>query len=193
MHIRRLFEAILVASLAQAAPACAAETVAVGWGLTVATAPAMIAADKGYFRQLGLAPENMEFRGSADAVSALATGALDVDLGGVTAGFFNAVARGLDARIVAPLSIQPAAPGTTPLVARKDLWDQGLIRSAADLKGRKVAVNAPGNGVEYKLTVILQGAQLTLKDVDLTRIGFPEMMVALRNGAIDAAVLAQPF
>jgi NitT/TauT family transport system substrate-binding protein len=183
-------------ALARGPGAAQAEELApikVGWGLSTAVAPAMIALDKGYFRQLGLAPEIAEFRGSADALSALATGDLDVDLGGVTAGFFNSAARGFDVRVVAPLSIQPGAPGTTPLVARKDLWDSGAIRSAADLKGRKVAVNAPGNGIEYKLSIILDAVGLSLSDVDLTRIGFPEMIIALQNRGIDAAVPAQPF
>ncbi|HUB95135.1 MAG TPA: ABC transporter substrate-binding protein [Stellaceae bacterium] len=180
--------------LAMTAPAAAAlDKVVVGWGITGATAPVMIALDKGYFRQLGIDPVMQEFRGSADAVSALATSNLDVDLGGVTAGFFNSVARGLDARVVAPMNIQPPAPGSTPLMARKDLWDSGAIRTARDLRGRKVAVNAPGNGVEYKLFLILQSAGMGFGDVDLTRLGFPEMLVALKNKGIDAAVLAEPF
>src|SRR5271170_628292 len=87
--------------------AAALDKVVVGWGITGATAPVQIALDKGYFRQLGIDPDMQEFRGSADAVSALATGRLDVDFGGVTAGFFNSVARGLDARVVAPMNIQP--------------------------------------------------------------------------------------
>jgi NitT/TauT family transport system substrate-binding protein len=197
MNRRQIVAAVLtacaVAGVTGAAQADDLARIDVGWGLTAAVAPAMIALDKGYFRQLGLAPEIMEFRGSANALSALATGELDVDLGGVTAGFYNSAARGFDVRVVAPLSIQPGAPGTTPLVARKDLWDAGVIRSAADLKGRKVAVNAPGNGIEYKLAIILDAVGLSLNDVDLTQIGFPEMMVALQNRAIDAAVPAQPF
>jgi NitT/TauT family transport system substrate-binding protein len=153
----------------------------------------MIALDKGYFRQLGIEPDMQEFRGSADAVSALAMGQLDVDFGGVTAGFFNSVARGIDARVVAPMNIQPPSPGSTPLMAREDLWDSGAIRTARDLRGRKVAVNAPGNGVEYKLYLVLQSVGMGFGDVDITRIGFPEMMVALKNHGIDAAVLAEPF
>jgi NitT/TauT family transport system substrate-binding protein len=153
----------------------------------------MIAVDKGYFRELGIEPDLQEFRGSADAVSALAMGQLDVDLGGVTAGFFNSVARGIDARIVAPMNLQPPAPGSTPVVVRKDLWETGAIRTAHDLKGRKIAVNAPGNGVEYKLYLVLQSAGLGFKDIDLTRIGFPEMLVALKTKSIDVAVPAEPF
>jgi NitT/TauT family transport system substrate-binding protein len=195
MTMRRILAAVLVAGLGwpAGAQAQAADPVIVGWSRTAALAPIMIATDKGYFTRLGLAPDLQEFRGSADMVGSLATGQVDVVLGGVTAGFFNSVERGVDARVVAPMSIQPASPGLTPLMARYDLWEAKTIRTAVDLRGRKVSVNAPGNGVEYKLAVILQGAGMSLKDVDLTRLGFPEMMVALKTGAIDAAVLAQPF
>jgi NitT/TauT family transport system substrate-binding protein len=173
--------------------AAALDKVVVGWGITGATSPVMIALDKGYFQALGIDPDMQEFRGSADAVSALATGQLDVDFGGVTAGFFNSVARGIDARVVAPMNIQPPAPGSTPLMVRKDLWDSGAVRTATDLRGRKVAVNAPGNGVEYKLYLVLESAGMGFGDVDVTRLGFPEMMVALKNRGIDAAILAEPF
>jgi len=185
--------ALLGCGLAVAASAGEPAPVKVGWGLSTAMAPAMIAEGKGYFRQLGLKTDDENFRGSADAFSALATGEMDVDLGGVTAGFFNAAARGLDARVVAPMSVQGPAPGNSPLMARADLWDAGAIRGAADLKGRTVAVNAPGNGIEYKLSIILESANLTFADINLTRMGFPDMLVAFKSHGVDAAVVAEPF
>lgn len=187
--------AVALALALAAGPVHAAELqpVKVGWGFSTAMAPVMIAEGKGYFRRLGLATDDENFRGSADAFSGLATGELDVDLGGVTAGFFNAAARGLDARVVAPLSLQGPAPGNSPLVARTDLWESGAIRSAADLRGRTIAVNAPGNGIEYKLALILESAGMSFSDVNLTRLGFPEMLVGLRTHGIDAAVVAEPF
>jgi NitT/TauT family transport system substrate-binding protein len=181
---------ILVLAATQAG---AAETVTVGWTPSTPMAPALIAADKGYFARLGIAPDLDAFRGAMDAMAALATGQLDVSLGGVTAGFFNSIARGLDARVVAPLSIQPPAPGSTPLVVRKDLWDAGAIRAAADLKGRKVAVNGAGNGVDYRLSLILASMGMSLKDADVTKLGFPDMVTALRTKGIDAAVIGEPF
>jgi NitT/TauT family transport system substrate-binding protein len=182
-----------VVLLLAAARAGAVETVTVGWTPSTPMAPALIATDKGYFARLGIKPDLDAFRGAMDAMAALATGQLDVNLGGVTAGFFNAMARGLDARVVAPLSIQPPAPGSTPLVARKDLWDAGAIRTAADLKGRKVAVNGAGNGVDYKLSLILESVGLGLNDVDVTKLAFPEMVTALQTKGIDAGCIGEPF
>jgi len=167
--------------------------VKVGWGFSTAMAPVIVAEGKGYFRELGLATDLQGFQGSADSFSGLATGDIDVSLGGVTAGFFNAAARGLDARVVAPLSVQGPAPGNSPLVARADLWDKGMIRSASDLRGRTIAVNAPGNGIEYKLSIILQDAGMNFTDVNVTRMAFPDMLVAFKTRAIDAAVIAEPF
>ena len=171
----------------------AVETVTVGWTPSTPMAPALIANDKGYFERLGVKPDLDAFRGAMDAMAALATGQLDVSLGGVTAGFFNSIARGLDARVVAPLSIQPPAPGSTPLVVRKDLWESGAIRTAADLKGRKVAVNGAGNGVDYRLSLILETAGMTLKDADIVKLAFPDMVTALETDGIDAAVVGEPF
>jgi ABC-type nitrate/sulfonate/bicarbonate transport system substrate-binding protein len=182
-----------IALLLAATRAGAAETVTMGWTPSTPMAPALIATDKGYFARLGLAPDLDAFRGAMDAMAALATGQLDVSLGGVTAGLFNGIARGLDARVVAPLSIQPPAPGSTPLVVRKDLWDGGTIRAAADLKGRKVAVNGAGNGIDYKLSLILATAGMSLKDIDVTKLGFAEMVTALTTKGIDAGVVGEPF
>ncbi len=53
--------------------------------------------------------------------------------------------RNLDLRAVAALGIQPSPVIATPPVARKDLSDSGAIRSGADFKGHKVAVNVPGS------------------------------------------------
>lgn len=184
---------VVVVALFAVSRAGAAETVTIGWTPSTPMAPALIAADKGYFERLGINPDLDAFRGAMDAMAALATGRLDVSLGGVTAGFFNSIARGLDARVVAPLSIQPPAPGSTPLVARKDLWDSGAIRTATDLRGRKVAVNGVGNGVDYKLSLILESAGMGLKDVDETKLGFAEMVTALETKGIDAALVGEPF
>jgi NitT/TauT family transport system substrate-binding protein len=179
--------------LLAASGARADDTVNVGWTPSTPMVPFLVAVDKGYYKELGIAVDIEAFRGAMDAMSMLATGRLDVDLGGVTAGFFNGVARGVDVRVVAPLAIQPPAPGSSPLIARTDLWDAGTIRTAADLKGRKVAVNASGNGIDYKLSLILASAGMTLHDVDLTKVRFPEMVTALKTKGIDAAVVAEPF
>ena len=188
----------LVAALACAAslPSFAqdrTDAVRLGMTISLADAPLYIAVAKGYLAAEHVALDESSFRGAQDAVSALATGEMDVALGAINAGFFNAAVQGLDLRAVATLGIQPLPVTATPLVARKDLWDSGAIRSGADLKGRIVATNTPGASPEYFLSLILEKYGMTLKDVNETLIGFPEMVIALQNKAVEAAIPAEPF
>jgi NitT/TauT family transport system substrate-binding protein len=169
------------------------DKIVLGYAISIADAPLYVAEAKGYLTAEHLDVAGSTYRGAQDAVAALATGQMDVGLGAINAGFFNAANQGLDLRIVATLGIQPLPVTATPLLARKDLWDSGEIRSGKDLKGRKVAVNTPGASPEYFLSLILAKYGMTLKDVDETMIGFPEMVVALRNKGVDAAIPAEPF
>src|SRR5690606_19731079 len=67
-------------------------------------------------------------------------------------------------------------------------------KSVADLKGLKLATLAPGGIIEYLASKALATGNLTVKDVDyITPMGFRQMVEALKNKAIDAAVLAEPF
>ncbi|HXQ52956.1 MAG TPA: ABC transporter substrate-binding protein [Stellaceae bacterium] len=170
-----------------------ADPVVLGMAVSIADAPYYVADAKGYLAAEHIAADASNYRGAQDAVSALATGQMDVSMGAINAGFFNAANQGLDLRVVATLGIQPLPVTATPLLARKDLWDSGAIKNGADLKGRTVAVNTPGASPEYFLSLILGKYGMTLKDVNETMISFPEMVVALSNKAVDAAIPAEPF
>ncbi len=170
----------------------AEETVTVQLVKSTAQAPYYIALGKGYFAQEGLKIDAGEIRSALDTVAPLATGRLDLSMGAATAGFFNAANRGFDLRIVAALGIQGPMMATQPLV-RKALWDDGTIRDAKDLKGRKVAINAPGDITEVFLTMMLEKFGMTTKDLDLTPLAFAEQFVAFKNGAIDAGFLPEPL
>ncbi|HUZ72963.1 MAG TPA: ABC transporter substrate-binding protein [Stellaceae bacterium] len=182
--------------LVQAFPAMAQtklDHVSVGVVISLANAPYFVALEKGYLKDEGIETDSGSFNGAQDMTSALATGQLDVGLGAFNAGFFNAAHAGLDLRGVAALGYQPSPVIATPPLVRKDLWDNGTIRSGKDLKGRKVAVNTPGATPEYTLSLILQKYGMTLKDVDETMLGFPQMVIALENKAVDAAFVSAPF
>lgn len=195
MVIRLLALALGMVS-ALALPAAAEEKmdkVSIGLTPSVAQCSYYVAAAKGYLKAERIDIEEANFRGAQDAVSAIATGQLDVNLGAINAGFLNAMHQDVDYRAVASLGIQPLPVTSTPLLARKDLWDSGAIKTGADLKGRKVAVNTPGASPEYFLSLILERHGMTLKDVDETTIGFPQMVIALQNKSVDAAIPAEPF
>lgn len=187
---------IALGLLALALPATAQQkndVVTVAQTLSLAQAAYYVAMAKGYF-----GPERIEVdadpqRGAQDTVAMLATGKLDVSLGAISAGFYNAQSQGLDLRVVAALGIQPSPRVATPSIARKDLWDSGAIRSGKDFKGRKVAINVPGAIPEYFLYLILTKYGMTMKDVDETILGFPQQVIALKNKALDVAILPDPF
>jgi NitT/TauT family transport system substrate-binding protein len=176
------------------APAAQAQeqTVTVQLVRSIAQAPYYIAVQKGYFAQEGIKVQSGDVRSALDTVAPIASGQLDVGIGALTAGFFNAAHRGFDLRIVAALGVQGPVMATQPLV-RKALWDDGTIRSGKDYRGRKVAINAPGDITDYFLVMMAKKYGMTLKDMDVTPLGFAEQLVAFRNGAIDAGFLPEPL
>ncbi len=182
-----------IAALALAGGAQAADKVTIGQVLSLAQSPYYIAIEKGYMAKEGIEIDSSAFRGGQDMVSSLATGQLDIGLGAFNAGFFNAANQGLDLRAVAAMGYQPSPVIATPPLVRKELWDSGAIRSGKDLKGRKVGVNTPGATPEYTLSLILEKYGMTLKDVDETMLGFPQMVLALDNKAVDVAFVSAPF
>jgi NitT/TauT family transport system substrate-binding protein len=75
---------------------------------------------------------------------------------------------------------------------RKDLVDSGRYKTLADLKGMKIAAASKGTGNESSLNEALKKGGLKFSDVEVVYMGFPEMLVALRNKGIDAAINNEP-
>jgi NitT/TauT family transport system substrate-binding protein len=182
------------ALLLLASPLRAAEPVAVNVGITnvIADVPLFIADKRGYFAQENLKVSFVPFDAAARMIGSLASGELDVGGGGISAGLFNAVARGLGVKIVADKSTSAHGLSTGSLMVRKDLIDSGRYRSPKDLKGWKVAVPAPGTGTSTSLERLLQTVGLSIKELDLTYLGFPQMLPAFLNKGIDAGFVTEP-
>ena len=183
-----------VAPTAAAAPAAggALEVLKVGDVRVLNGGGLYVAVEKGYFREVGLDVRLENLTGGADAVPFLATGELDLALGNVSVGLFNAFDRGADVKIIAPGGILPLQDSPLPLIVRKDLIDSGAVRTPADLKGRRVATNTRGGSVEYVLSKVLEGAGRGIADVEVLTLPFPDMPAALSNSSIDAAIPAEP-
>ncbi len=169
-------------------------TLKVAYVPVLAFAPLYRALSKGYFSDAGIDVDLTIVQSASDSVAFLGSGQMDVAVGNVGAPLFNAINRGLEVRVVAGNSYnQPEATTlvAAPLLMRRQLQEE--LRSPADLRGRKVAINAPGGIQEYSLSRLLENNQIPIRDVDVQYIPFPEMMTALANGAIDAAMLPEPF
>lgn len=168
-------------------------TLKVGYVPVLAGAPIFIAQDKGYFAAEGLTIELQSFRSGALIIPPLVLGQLDVGFGEIGPAIYNAVAQDLDVRAVATASSQPAGFGSVPLLVRTDLYESGAVATVADLRGRTVAVNLERSMAEYLLAEALAQADMTVDDVTLVSLPFPDMPAAFANSAIDAAVLPHPL
>jgi NitT/TauT family transport system substrate-binding protein len=166
----------------------------VGYVPSLVYAPLYTAVEKGYFRERGL-ELNLE-PGGGSPTAQVGAGQLQLAGIGLDVAYLNSRARGIDIRFVLPVSSVNAAQGSsTPLVVRKELWDDGTVRGVADLRGRRVAQLGAAVGITYYLLALaLDTGGLTMDDIDLVRgLNFPDMPQALAQGAIDAALLAEPF
>jgi len=151
-----------------------------------------VAHKRGYFRQEGLDVKFHNFASAAQMVAPLAGGDLQVGAGGPSAGLYNAIARGIDIRIVADKSKNQTNRGSQQLLVRKELYESGKVRKIADLKGLRVANAAPGSSGATVLFKFLQSAGLGPKDVNEVFMSVPQMVQGLQSGAIDAALPFDP-
>jgi NitT/TauT family transport system substrate-binding protein len=174
--------------------ALAAEPVVVRVGLANASSDVgfFIADKKGYFKQEGLNVSLLAFDSGAKMVAPLGNGQLEVGAGSPSAGLYNAVARGIEIKIVADKGSTPPGYGYQPLLVRKDLVDSGRYKSLKDLKGMKIAGSATGSASTSTLNEALKKAGLKYGDVDRVFLGFPQHVMALQNKAVDAAMTTEP-
>jgi NitT/TauT family transport system substrate-binding protein len=187
--IRTLVVAIaLGAGAAQAAPA----TLRVGVSGAISDAVFYIAAKKNYFKDEQLNVVFTQFDSAAKMVAPLGAGQLDIGGGSPSAGLYNAVARGIDIKIVADKGSTPPGYGFQPLLVRKDLVDSGRYKTLKDLKGMKIAGSAPGSASTSTLSHALATAGLKSGDVERVFMGFPQHVAALQNKAVDAALTTEP-
>lgn len=174
------------------AAGCDGTEVSVGITNSASDAPFYIGQQKGYFKEEGLTVDFIPFDSAAKMIPPMGGGDLDVGAGAPSAGFYNAVARDVDLRIVADKGSMPENYGYMPLLVRKDLYDSGKITSIADLKGHKVAEPAQATATSSTLSTMLASADLSYNDVKHEYIGFAEHPAAFDNGAIDAALTTEP-
>ncbi len=154
-------------------------------------APMFVAKEKGYFAEQGLNVELQALPGGSDMVVLVATGEFDAGIGGIGPAYWNATAQDLPVTIIAP-GHGEGSPVATPLMISKEACESGEITSIEDLRGRSVAVNAPG-ATEIWLDRELQSGGLTINDIDLQFLPFPDAVAALDSGAIDAAMIGEPL
>jgi NitT/TauT family transport system substrate-binding protein len=166
--------------------------VKVGMKQIVSDAGILIGMAKGYYKDLGISIEPIQFNSGQEMINQLAAGQLDVGGAVTSAGLFNAMSRDIPMKIVADKGINVPGKGYYRLVIRRNLSEK--IKDFKDLRGTKIAIVGTASLDEIYLARVLEAGNLTTKDIDMQVIrSFPDMLVALANGSIDASMLIEPF
>jgi NitT/TauT family transport system substrate-binding protein len=142
-----------------------------------------------YLTPAGVNVQMVRLPSGAEITSQVATGQLQMGGAGMGAAGFNAVAAKLPIEFIAPLHMGYLEDYFT---VRKAVWGSEVKR-IADLKGRPVALNTRGAAVEWMLDQVLRRDGLTIKDVQVKIMPFPDMVPALESGAVDAGIVTEPF
>lgn len=126
----------------------------------------------------------------ADIITFLTQDELQIGGGSAGAAALNAIYRDLPVQVVAPLHmLPPEGGGPNPIITREG----SDIEDMSDLEGRPVAINDIGVSTGWMLNAALEQGGLTLDDVDLRQMPFPDMVPALDNEAIDACLISEPL
>jgi len=193
-HLARLcfIAALVLGALVSRHEAAELAQVRIGTARTMSDSGYYLADALGFFRDEGIAVTLTGFNSAAKMIVPLGTGELDVGGGTVSAALYNAVARGINLKIVADQASMKPGYGYSSLMVRKDLVDSGRYKGFADLKGLKVAIGAPGTGTASALNETLKRGGLTYGDVEVVYLGFPEHLPAYTNKGIDASITNEP-
>jgi len=190
----RLLAAATIAIVALTGAAKAADLVK--FGSIRVPVQIFVGIDKGFFADENIEVEPVFFKSGAEIAPAVATGQVDAAFTTSGAALFNAMARGANLTIVAEaLALEPNAPGGDPtaIVVRSDLVESGKVKSAADLKGRTMAVTAPGQILDIIVRTYLDKNGVKPEEIATAAMPMPDMVPAMSNGAIDAAIVIDPF
>jgi len=157
------------------------ETVRVAYMPNMGSASlAVTAREKGYFEEMGLTVDLVEFQGGPAEIAAMAAG--DIAISQIGHGAHALCAEG-EAVIfqIDCTSLADAVIGNA---------DKG-ISSIADLKGKKVAATS-GTSAEIILNLALKSAGLTSDDLEIVEMDANGMVSAMVSGNVDACATWSP-
>lgn len=133
---------------------------------------------------LGITVKWNEFPAGPVLLEGLNVGSIDFGTVGEAPPIF-AQAAGADLVYVAN---QPPAPSAEAVIVPKD----SAIKTVADLKGKKVALNK-GSNVHYLLVKVLEKHGLKYSDVQTVFLPPADARAAFERGSVDAWVIWDPF
>ena len=156
----------------------------------VDVAPIYLGQEQGFFKDRDIELELVQESGGAAAVPGVVAGDFEFSFGNVTS-ILLAASQGLPLRIVAEGNSSTSDPATdfSHVVVKGD----SPIQSAADLVGKKIAVNNLKNIGEVTIRKVVEDAGGDSSTLNFVELPFPDMPGAVANGDVDAAWVVEPF
>jgi NitT/TauT family transport system substrate-binding protein len=150
-------------------------------------APFYIALEKGYFKDEGLNVTEEVFKSGADAIPAMTGGSIDAVFTNYIS-LFTAQAKG-----VAKFRVIAEASNSAPNSFGIYVMPNSPIKDIKELAGKKIGVNAPNNIATVLVNETLSSAGVDNSTVQYQVAPFPQMGQLMESGAVDAAMLPEPF
>ena len=179
---------VLCVALAFASPVGASDKIKIGLLKFSTNGPTYIALEKGYFAAEGIDASLVFFDAAQPIAVASVSGAIDVGVTGVAAGFYNLAGKGALAIIAAQSREEPGYANNAILVSNR-AWDAGL-RGYKDLAGHSVAVTTVGSPTHYAIGLLADKFGIPLDSIRVIPVQTNSNQVsALAGGQVDAAVI----
>jgi NitT/TauT family transport system substrate-binding protein len=185
---------ILLASCGVAKPTeQTLDTVSITLSKKISYGPLFIAEAEGYFKEFGIQIVSTQFENSSQAIALLVSGDTDVYTGVLNAGLLNILSLEPNIKVVADRGHIAVGDECTyqAIIVRKDLFDSGVITSAADLKGQVISTGQSGPD-GFVVSSYLSQADLNFEDVELVDLPKSALVDAFKNKTIAAVHLPEP-
>ncbi|MCD5316483.1 ABC transporter substrate-binding protein [Kineosporia babensis] len=153
-------------------------------------APIYLGIEQGFFKEQGLELELQKAQGGAAIVPAVVSGQYQLGYSNTTS-LLIAASQGLSLKVVANGNNSTGEPG-------KDFGgvvvpENSPIRSAADLAGKRVAINTLQNINTTTVNKVVRDDGGDPSKISYTELAFPEIPAAVANGDVDAGQVVEPF
>jgi NitT/TauT family transport system substrate-binding protein len=156
----------------------------------VDVAPIYLGIKQGFFKAEGLELTLETAQGGAAIVPGVVSGQYEFGFSNTTS-LLLASAQGLPLKVVTSGVASTGVEGKDfgAVIVKKD----SPIKSAADLAGKKVAVNTLKNINTTTVNHVVQAAGGDPSAIKYVELAFPDMIAALDKGDVDAAQVVEPF
>ncbi|HWE74962.1 MAG TPA: ABC transporter substrate-binding protein [Stellaceae bacterium] len=169
----------------------AAETIKIGMQKPVG-GPLYIADAKGYYAAEGLTPDYVFFEAGEPIAVAVASGAVDFGVAGLTGGFYSLAGKGALKIIAGQTHEMPGFPANTVAASNKAF--EGGLKSVKDLPGHSVAITQIGSAFHYDLGLLAAKYEFDLQTIRLMPLQTnPNAVAAVVGNSADAVVTIAPW